>query len=388
VPPAADATGSNVVALAADGSLVRQPTPAYEPLDRQAAGAAESAPVEPVAGLSEAKAAGTAEGAPASGGSRYVAPSFARNDAADDPGEIALASEWAKAAQAPPGAAPPAVSGGPSASAAPPAASGGSSASAAPAAASVGASANAALSAASGGSSASASDSAAGAQVVARADPDSTARASLERGDVRLAAVAPEPAQSAAPRDEKAAAPSEEKSAPAREDSSEGAEELVRKRERAAAAAASAEESARTAESMLASVTKRQAADAAGKDLSGIWELKNAIDTTTYRPYLGLRIGYRIRLRHDGNKLIGTGEKFTESGRTLPAEERTPIVVEGKLEGDTVKLTFTERYSGGSTGGVMTWQLAPGAAQASGRFNSSAAKSSGPSSAKRLVKAR
>ena len=99
-----------------------------------------------------------------------------------------------------------------------------------------------------------------------------------------------------------------------------------------------------------------------------------------------MRLSYRIRLQHDGNRLVGTGEKFTENGRALPPAERTPIVIEGDIQGDVVKLNFTERYSGGTTGGVITWQLSPGGTQANGRFNSNAAKSSGISSARRLVK--
>lgn len=163
-------------------------------------------------------------------------------------------------------------------------------------------------------------------------------------------------------------------------------EVLARKAERAEAAA---REAARKSETVVASARKPQtvvppAEPVESKDLSGIWELRNAIDTTTYLPYLGLRIAYRVNLEQQGSKLVGTGVKISENGRTLPDGERTSIHLEGQVEGQTVKLNFTERYAGGSTGGVISWNLAP-SGDVRGRFNSNAAKSSGISSARRLA---
>jgi hypothetical protein len=121
-------------------------------------------------------------------------------------------------------------------------------------------------------------------------------------------------------------------------------------------------------------------------NLSGWWEVSQAIDTTTYLPYLGLRMGYRVRLRQEGDKLVGTGERWSENGRVLPSAERTPISLEGKVVGRSVTLRFTEQGSGGDkTGGVINWQLAGDGGRADGIFASSAARSSGLSKAKRVA---
>jgi hypothetical protein len=114
-----------------------------------------------------------------------------------------------------------------------------------------------------------------------------------------------------------------------------------------------------------------------------VWELRNSIDTTTYFPYLGLRLGYRLRLQQDGSRISGAGEKRTENGRLLPATERTLIRVEGTVRGRTVTLRFTEEGGDGSSGGTMTWETSTDLSRMNGRFSSSAAKSSGPSALNR-----
>jgi hypothetical protein len=124
------------------------------------------------------------------------------------------------------------------------------------------------------------------------------------------------------------------------------------------------------------------------KNLSGVWELTNAVDTTSYRGYLGLRLGYRVRIQQQGSRLVGTGEKLSENGRVLPPDKRTPISFEGKIDGQLITLEFTERWSGGATGGMMSWQLGHDYSHARGRFSSNAAKSSGISRARRIFSSR
>lgn len=119
-------------------------------------------------------------------------------------------------------------------------------------------------------------------------------------------------------------------------------------------------------------------------DLSGWWEMTNRIDSTNYSAYKGLRLGYRVQLEQDGGRITGRGQKWTEDGRTLPASARTPIRVTGTVDGRKVTLQFTEQGTKRSTGGGFTWTLSADRTELRGTFWSTAAGTSGRSTAVRM----
>ncbi|HEX2225371.1 MAG TPA: hypothetical protein VHN15_14315, partial [Thermoanaerobaculia bacterium] len=120
-------------------------------------------------------------------------------------------------------------------------------------------------------------------------------------------------------------------------------------------------------------------------DLTGWWELTNRIDSTNYAAFKGLRLTYRIQLEQDGDRIEGRGQKWAENGRTLPASARTPITVSGTVnENGEVELRFTERGARRSTNGGFSWELSPNRTALRGSFRSTAANTSGSSTARRM----
>ncbi len=119
-------------------------------------------------------------------------------------------------------------------------------------------------------------------------------------------------------------------------------------------------------------------------DLSGWWELTNTIQSTNYEQYRGLRLGYRLQLEQDGDRLTGRGQKWTEDGRPIPPGARSPISVTGRIEGGRVTLQFTERGARRSAAGGFSWQLSQDRAALRGNFWSDAANASGSSVARRM----
>jgi hypothetical protein len=126
------------------------------------------------------------------------------------------------------------------------------------------------------------------------------------------------------------------------------------------------------------------AAPATAADLSGRWEITNVIHSTSYPTYRGLRLIYHLSLRQEGNRVVGEGEKWAENGQPIPANGRSPIQVTGEVVGREVRLHFTERGSRRSSDGNFHWRLAPGGQALDGNFISTAASSSGSSSAVRV----
>jgi len=125
-------------------------------------------------------------------------------------------------------------------------------------------------------------------------------------------------------------------------------------------------------------------APAGNVNISGTWLLSNEVQSTSYAPFRGLRLAYRARLVQDGSRVVGSGVKWAENGRTLPDSQRTSISFEGRIEDHTVSLRFSEQGKRRTTRGVLTWNLAPGGDEMRGTFSSSAASSSGVSSARRF----
>jgi 1A family penicillin-binding protein len=122
----------------------------------------------------------------------------------------------------------------------------------------------------------------------------------------------------------------------------------------------------------------------ASSDLSGWWELTNRIQATQYKDYIGLRLGYRIKLEQDGNRITGRGQKSTEDGRSLSGSARSPIRVTGSLDGDTLSLEFTEQGARRSSGGGFTLRLSADRTTLRGSFWSDVAGTKGSTLARRM----
>ena len=129
---------------------------------------------------------------------------------------------------------------------------------------------------------------------------------------------------------------------------------------------------------------REEEASSAADDLSGWWEMTNTIQSTNYADYRGLRLGYRVQLDQDGDRIVGRGQKWSENGRTLPASARTPLTVTGTIDGNKVILEFRERGAKRTTTGSFSWTLSADRTALRGSFQSTAADASGRSLAVRM----
>jgi hypothetical protein len=98
--------------------------------------------------------------------------------------------------------------------------------------------------------------------------------------------------------------------------------------------------------------------------------------------YEGLRLGYRLQLDHRGNSVRGSGHKVVENGKPISGNGRTPITVEGTVDGNRLRLTFTERGTRRPSSGTFVLYR-EGADGLRGRFASDAARSAGRVEARR-----
>jgi serine/threonine protein kinase len=118
--------------------------------------------------------------------------------------------------------------------------------------------------------------------------------------------------------------------------------------------------------------------------LEGRWEMEHQVEATTYEPYLGMRLGYVVNLRQDGDRVYGQGRKVSENGTALPPGQRTPIEVAGRIEGGQLVLRFTEIGANRTSRGTIRWTLTAENGAFAGRFASDAANSRGRSSGHRI----
>ncbi|HEX5603859.1 MAG TPA: DUF4388 domain-containing protein [Pyrinomonadaceae bacterium] len=120
------------------------------------------------------------------------------------------------------------------------------------------------------------------------------------------------------------------------------------------------------------------------RDLSGKWTVVNSIDTTTYGSFKNMKIGFDLSIDQTGSTFTGKGRKISENGRSLPANSRTPIHVQGSIKGDRIEATFIEDGTARKSNGRFVWRIDKSGRGLIGNFATTAARSRGKSSAIRL----
>ena len=120
------------------------------------------------------------------------------------------------------------------------------------------------------------------------------------------------------------------------------------------------------------------------RDLSGKWTVVNSVDTTAYQSFKNMKIGFDLSIDQTGSTFTGKGRKVSENGRSLPANSRTPIHVQGSINGDVIEATFIEDGSARKSNGKFVWRIDRAGRGLTGTFNTTAARSRGKSAASRL----
>jgi hypothetical protein len=118
------------------------------------------------------------------------------------------------------------------------------------------------------------------------------------------------------------------------------------------------------------------------QDLTGRWNVVNTIETTSYRSYKNLKVGFDLSINQNGTSFTGRGQKISENGQILPASSRTPIEVRGSIHGDRIEATFYEDGSARKSNGRFVWRIDK-AGHLTGIFATTVARSSGKSAARR-----
>jgi hypothetical protein len=118
-------------------------------------------------------------------------------------------------------------------------------------------------------------------------------------------------------------------------------------------------------------------------DLSGKWIIINTIQSTSYHPYQGLKLGYTVFLTQHGTDITGAGEKESENGRDLPPAAHNHISITGSISGKKITATFVEEGTERKTEGTFDWTYSSGTNALAGTFTSTAADAAGPSAAHR-----
>ena len=117
-------------------------------------------------------------------------------------------------------------------------------------------------------------------------------------------------------------------------------------------------------------------------DVTGTWDLTTQVESTKIENIQGRRFGYRINLRQNGDQVRGSGYRVMENGKTVAGGGRTPITLQGTIDGRELVLTFTEQSEQGRRGGRFVLNLGADLALR-GSFQSDGATSRGSISARR-----
>jgi Domain of unknown function (DUF4388) len=120
------------------------------------------------------------------------------------------------------------------------------------------------------------------------------------------------------------------------------------------------------------------------RNLSGNWNVVNSVETSAYRTYKNMKIGFDLSINQTGSTFTGSGRKVSENGRSLPSASRTPIQVKGSINGDRIEATFAEEGTARKSNGRFVWRVDHAGRGLTGSFATTAARSRGKSAAMRL----
>ena len=119
------------------------------------------------------------------------------------------------------------------------------------------------------------------------------------------------------------------------------------------------------------------------QDLTGKWNVVNIVQTSAYKSFQNLQIGFALSINQTGRTFTAQGHKVSENGRSLPASGRTPIQLKGVIDGDKIEATFSEQGAMRKTNGRFIWKIDRAGRGLTGTFASTAAQTSGKSTARR-----
>ena len=119
------------------------------------------------------------------------------------------------------------------------------------------------------------------------------------------------------------------------------------------------------------------------RDLSGKWTVVNTIESTSYSSFKNMKIGFDLSINQTGATFTGSGHKVSENGHSLPVSSRTPIQVKGSIDGDRIEATFFEDGAARKSNGKFVWRINQTGRGLTGKFATTAARSSGRSAATR-----
>ncbi|MBZ8132758.1 hypothetical protein [Afifella sp. IM 167] len=120
-------------------------------------------------------------------------------------------------------------------------------------------------------------------------------------------------------------------------------------------------------------------------DLSGRWQVVHRVTHSALGRYVGLEMQFDIRLRQEGARLSGEGVKYRVGEELIAREEASVLEIEGRLEGEHVRLNIVERSPANPERcmrGAIDWEIVRPELLA-GTFQVEAADSSGGSRAVR-----
>ena len=119
-------------------------------------------------------------------------------------------------------------------------------------------------------------------------------------------------------------------------------------------------------------------------DVTGDWTISTVVEGSSVPAFVGLGLGYEIWFQQRNAVITGGGVKVIENGTAVTSGGRTPISVRGRIDGDRLSLSFTEKGTGRESSGTFV-MFAENPELLRGRFASNAANSTGRIEARRRM---
>lgn len=112
-------------------------------------------------------------------------------------------------------------------------------------------------------------------------------------------------------------------------------------------------------------------------NISGNWEIKFNINESSYIPYIGKSMTFKLFFTQVNNEIEAKGEKWWIDDIEIPFEQHDPLELKGTIEGDKLVCTYTLKGIKRTTYGNLDILISKDTRRVEGKFTGTVADTKG-----------
>lgn len=112
-------------------------------------------------------------------------------------------------------------------------------------------------------------------------------------------------------------------------------------------------------------------------EIAGNWEMKFMINESSYKPYIGKSMTFKLYFIQKENEIEGKGEKWWIDDKEISIGQHDQMELKGTIDGDIFTCTYTLHGTRRVTTGIIEAEISNNTKSMNGTFSGTAADTKG-----------